>query len=118
MPDEFDFKKYKSFEEFSESLEGYRYYHDLYLKAINHPIRRKILKTILTIKNAKITKEDLFLALKNEGILTDRNIFTYNVEYLKKAFCIEETREENSKETYLQITQNGRVIEFLNKLEE
>jgi hypothetical protein len=38
MPDESDFKDFKSIEEFEKTVEGSKYFHDLYLKAVNHPI--------------------------------------------------------------------------------
>jgi hypothetical protein len=116
MPDEFEFKKYKKFEEFEESIEGYRYYHDVYLKAINHPIRREILKAILEENNKKITEEGLYEVLKNKGIIKKREVLKYNLDYLKKAFCVEIIKDENSNKQYYQITQSGKIIEYLNKL--
>ena len=35
MPDESDFRNYKTAEEFSKTVEGTRYLHSLYLKAVN-----------------------------------------------------------------------------------
>jgi len=116
MPDEFDFKEYKKFEEFEESLEGYRYYHDIYLKAISHPVRREILKAILEADDNKITEEDLYKKLKNKGVLNKRDILKYNLDYLKKAFCIELVKDKHSKKDYFQITQSGEIIKYLNEL--
>jgi hypothetical protein len=116
MPDEFDFKEYKKFEEYEESLEGYRYYHDIYLKAINHPIRREILKAILEVDAEKISEDALYEILKNKGVLNKREILKYNLDYLKKAFCIELVKDKDSKKDYFQITQSGEIIKFLNEL--
>jgi len=116
MPDEFDFKEYKKFEEFEGSLEGYRYYHDMYLKAINHPVRREVLKAILETDDKKITEDVLYEELKNKGILNKRDVLKYNLDYLKKAFCIEVIKDEDSKNNYFQITQSGKVIKYLNEL--
>ena len=49
MPDEFDFKNYKSMKDYGKSLEGSKYLHDLYLKAVNHPVRREILEMLVII---------------------------------------------------------------------
>jgi len=51
MPNEFDFKNYKSIEEYGKTMEGTKYLHSLYLKAVNHPIRREILSIVSKAKN-------------------------------------------------------------------
>ena len=61
MPDENDFRDFKSIEEYGETLEGSKYYHDLYLKAVNHPVRREILEIVN--KSIKISKNDLLLKI-------------------------------------------------------
>ena len=61
-------------EEYMKTLEGSKYYHDLYLKAVNHPIRREILKIVNESK--RISKTDLFIKLKEEKLLDD-NKFRY-----------------------------------------
>lgn len=109
MPDEFDFKKYKNFEEFANSVEGYRYIHDVYLKAVNHPVRREILKIIN--RRGKATEEFLFKYLKKSEAIKDLNILKYNLDYLIKAFCIEKIEKEGKK--YYQITKNGKIIDYL-----
>ncbi|MFX1418396.1 MAG: hypothetical protein ACFE9N_05690, partial [Promethearchaeota archaeon] len=103
MPDEFDFKNYKSMEEYSKSVEGTRYLHELYLKAVNHPIRREILN-IVNIFN-RISKKDLLNKLIEDKILDDESLFNYNIDFLIKAFCIKSTTDEISNEIYYEITQ-------------
>ncbi|MBD3196056.1 MAG: hypothetical protein GF317_13440 [Candidatus Lokiarchaeota archaeon] len=112
MPDEFDFKNYKTFDEFGKTLEGNKYIHGLYLKAVNHPVRREILKIIN--KKHKISESELFEILKKNKVLKNKEIFDYNIDYLLKAFCIQRSKEnpENTKNVY-EITQNGKVIEYL-----
>ena len=61
MPDEFEFKNYKSMKDYSKSLEGTKYLHDLYLKAVNHPVRREILEIVNKAK--KISKKELLKVL-------------------------------------------------------
>ncbi|MFX1314331.1 MAG: hypothetical protein ACFE9T_00575 [Promethearchaeota archaeon] len=108
MPDEFDFKGYKSMEEYSKTIEGTKYLHDLYLKAVNHPIRRKIL-TILN-DSKKISKEKLFGILSEEKVIEDESSFNYNIDYLIKAFCIEKVEEKDK--IYYIITQSGKVVDY------
>lgn len=111
MPDEFDFKNYKTMEEFSKSVEGTRYLHDLYLKAVNHPIRREILNIVN--KLTRISKSKLLKKLIEDKIIEDESMFNYNMDFLIKAFCIKSVKDEKSNEIFYEITQGGRVIEYL-----
>ena len=109
MPDESDFKDYKSMEEYGKTVEGTKYLHSLYLKAVNHPIRREIL---ITVNNAKkISKNNLLEALINKDIVTDESAFNYNMDYLIKAFCVKKVEENN--EIFYEITQSGKVVNYL-----
>jgi len=109
MPDEFDFKNYKSIDEFSKSPEGVRYLHDLYLKAVNHPVRREILNIIN--KKGRISKKELFKTLLESKIISDESMFNYNIDYLIKAFCINLSEKED--EIFYEITQSGKVVDYL-----
>ena len=109
MPDEFDFKDYKSLEEYAETLEGSKYFHGLYLRAVNHPIRRQILH--LVNEREKVSKDELFQELHSENLVSELSILEYNLDFLVKALCIEKV-DQNS-EIYYVITQLGKVIEYL-----
>jgi hypothetical protein len=109
MPDEFDFKKYKSFEEYAESVEGYRYIHDVYLKAVNHPVRRGILKIIN--ERGDVSEEFLFTELKKQGTIKNMQDLQYNLDYLLKAFCIKRMEEADGK--LYRLTKNGKIINYL-----
>ena len=109
MPDEFDFKNYKSLDEFSKTVEGVRYLHDLYLKAVNHPVRREIL-TIIN-KEGRISKKELLKTLLESKIISDEFMFNYNIDFLIKAFCI--NLFEKDDELFYEITQSGKVVDFL-----
>ena len=109
MPDEHDFKNYKTIEEFSKTIEGSNYFHDLYLKAVNHPIRREIL--VIVNQENKISHVDLFQILLKNKIINEESIFTYNIDYLIKALCI--NKIEENKEIFYSITQGGRVVDYL-----
>ena len=113
MPDESDFKDYKSIEEFGKSMEGSKYYHDLYLKAVNHPVRREIL-TLLSGKDG-LSKKFLVDHLLEKKLIRDESMFKYNIDYLVKALCIEIKLDENTSEDYYYITQEGKVIDYLDK---
>ena len=109
MPDEFDFKNYESMEDYGKTVEGSKYLHSLYLKAVNHPVRREILTIVNEAK--KISKKKLFDILKGKDLVNDEASLDYNIDYLLKAFCVKKTFEE--KETYYEITQSGKVVEYL-----
>jgi hypothetical protein len=111
MPDEFDFKKYKSMEEYSKTVEGTRYLHDLYLKAVNHPIRREILNIINDL--TRISKSTLLKKLIEDKIIEDESMFNYNMDFLIKAFCIKSINDEETNEIYYEITQSGKVVDYL-----
>ncbi len=109
MPDEFDYKNYKSMEDYSKTLEGTNYLHGLYLKAVNHPVRRQILEIVN--KNEKVSKKTLLKELIEKNLIQDENQLIYNIDYLIKAFCINSVEDDN--ETFYEITQSGKVIEYL-----
>ena len=91
MPDEFDFKNYKSVEEFAKTLEGTKYLHSLYLKAVNHPVRREILNVVNQEK--RISRENLLKKLLEIELVNDEFVLKYNMDYLIKAFCINEVKK-------------------------
>jgi len=109
MPDEFDFKNYESMEDYGKTVEGSKYLHSLYLKAVNHPVRREIL--IIVNKAKRISKDKLFEILKGRDLVNDEASLDYNLDYLLKAFCVKKVVEEN--EIYYDITQSGQVVDYL-----
>ena len=111
MPDEFDFKNYKSMEEYSKTMEGTKYLHDLYLKAVNHPVRREILEIVNKAK--KISKKELLKVLIEKKLIKEENQLVYNIDYLLKAFCINSIKNDERDEIFYEITQSGKVIEYL-----
>ena len=111
MPDESDFRNYKSLEEYMETPEGSKYYHDLFMRAVSHPIRREILNIVNESK--RISNPELFLKLKSENILDDKNVFNYNLDYLIKALCINVIKDETSGQIFYEITQSGQVVDWI-----
>lgn len=113
MPDEHDFKDCKSIEEYSKTLEGSKYYHSLYMKAVSHPIRKRILQIIYSQKAINYPK--LLSILTKEGIISKEEILKYNLDYLIKALCIKEIIDNDSGEKYFMITQSGEVVGYLDR---
>ncbi len=111
MPDESDFRQYKTLGEFMKTSKGSKYYHDLLMRATSHPIRREILNTIN--KSYKISYHDLFSALKTKNILDDINVFKYNLDYLIKALCINVIKDGTNNQIYYEITQAGQVVDWI-----
>ena len=111
MPDEKDFRLYKTIDEYGKTLEGNKYYHDVYLKAVNHPIRREILN-IVNKKN-KIFRSELISILFEKRIIDSEFTFNYNMDYLAKALCVNVIKDEKNGEIYYEITQSGKVIDYL-----
>ena len=109
MPDEFDFKDYKSLEEYAKTLEGSKYFHGLYLRAVNHPIRRQILHVVN--EREKVSEDELFNELQSKNLVNELSILEYNLDFLVKALCIEKVNQNS--ENYYVITQLGKVIEHL-----
>ena len=113
MPDEYDFKDYKTIEEFGQTSEGSKYYHSLYMKAVNHPVRKQILKIVY--KEKQISHSKLLEILIEEGVITDENVLKYNLDYLIKALCILEELDEKTDVKSYKITQSGEVVDFLER---
>jgi len=81
--------------------------HTQHLKAVNHPIRREILKRV---NNATIiTKTNLMKDLIDDKIVEKEDIFDYNMEFLIQAQCVRKNLENN--ETSYEILPGGKVIE-------
>ncbi len=77
--------------------------HDLYLKAVNNPVRRRILE-LISKKPAK--KFDITSMLVNEGVIKERSDINYHVDFLVKANCVAVEGDTIS------ITKGGQVINY------
>ena len=82
--------------------------HGLYLKAVNHPVRRVILE--LVNKAKKISHKELLNTLLEKQTIKEEFALNYNLDYLTKAFCIKKI-EENA-DVFYEITQMGNVVEY------
>lgn len=87
----------------SKSIEETRKYHKRYLRAINSPIRRKILRAL---KESCATIEDLEF---RTGL--DKVNLEWHLSVLEQGFCVEKDNEQG-KLVY-RLTQEGKVVDYL-----
>ncbi len=87
------------------SMEETKEYHIRYLRAINNPLRRKILRAL---KDGKAEVGDLASAL---GL--DERTLRWHMDVLAYGFCVE--KEEKDGVTLYNITDEGRVVDFVDK---
>lgn len=83
--------------------------HGQHLKAVNHPIRKEILKLIYKKDDKMISRDILFESLKERNLVDDENIFSYNTDILIHAQCIEKIQQEGNQ--YFALLPGGQVIE-------
>jgi DNA-binding transcriptional ArsR family regulator len=77
--------------------------HELYLRAINSPLRRKIL-SVLKENNSTIEE----LAVKT---CLDESTVRWHLNVLESGLCVE--KEDNDGKTLYKLTQFGKVIEYM-----
>jgi len=81
--------------------------HAQHLKAVNHPIRREMLKRLNNVSS--ISKVNLLKDLIDNKILEQEDVFDYNMEFLIQAQCVKKIITDN-KISY-EILSGGKVIE-------
>lgn len=82
---------------------GQRSKHDRAARAINHPIRKRMLEVIL---DKPVDKESLITQLINEGVLPDASHFKYHASMLLNAECIE------LQDGNYHVTKAGEAVRF------
>jgi len=85
------------------SIEETRKYHTRYLRAINSPLRREILRAL---REGYSTIEDL---QSRTGL--DKDALNWHLSVLEHGFCIETDIKQG--ERFYKLTQEGRVIDYL-----
>jgi DNA-binding transcriptional ArsR family regulator len=85
------------------SIEESRKYHTRYLRAINSPLRREILRAL---KAGYSTIEDLE---SRTGL--DKDTLKWHLSVLEHGFCIEKDIKQGKR--FYKLTQEGRVIDYL-----
>lgn len=86
-----------------KSIEETRKYHLLYLRAINNPLRRRILRAI---KDGCTTIEDL---RSSTGLDTDS--LKWHLSVLERGFCLEKNIRDGK--VIYKLTQEGKVIDYM-----
>jgi hypothetical protein len=81
--------------------------HAQHLKAVNHPIRREMLRIVF--ENESIKESDLLDKLIQDNIIEDTNLFNYHMDFLLQALCVEKVEQEGIQ--YYKILPGGKVIE-------
>jgi len=93
----------KNSKKIGKLIEETRRYHKRYLRAINSPLRREILRAL---KEGYTTIEDL---QSHTGL--DNGALNWHLSVLEQGFCIEKDIEEG-KLVY-KLTQEGKVVDYL-----
>jgi len=81
--------------------------HAQHLKAVNHPIRREMLKRLNNVSS--ISKVNLLKDLIDNKILEQEDVFDYNMEFLIQAQCVKKIITDN--QISYEILSGGKVIE-------
>ena len=88
-----------------DSMEETKEYHVRYLRAINSPVRRELLRAL---KGGEATVEAL-------GVRTgmEEKALTWHLSILEHGFCVE--KQEKGGEVVYDLTQEGRVVDYVDK---
>ena len=86
-----------------ESLEETKDFHRRYLRAVNNPLRRKILKAL---KKKDATTENLSTRMGLETSLLE-----WHLSLLEHGFCVE--KEVRDGKIFYKLTQEGRVVDYV-----
>lgn len=87
----------------ADSVAETRRRHALYLKAVNHPLRRRILEAL---REGDATLEELSA---KTGL--DEKTLKWHLAVLEQGFCVEKI-EEGERPLY-RLTEEGRVVDHL-----
>jgi predicted transcriptional regulator len=87
----------------NQSVDATRQFHERYLRAINSPLRRTILKTL---KEGCKTIEDL---ASKTGV--DNDTLKWHLAILENASCVE--KDEKQGRPIYKLTQEGRVVDYM-----
>ena len=89
----------------ADSMEETKERHRRYLRAVNNPIRRKILRSI--------EKGNINIEAMSEDMGTDEKTLSWHLGILEDGFCVERTTNGDQEE--FKLTQEGLVVDFLDK---
>jgi len=89
----------------ADSMEETKERHRRYLRAVNNPIRSKILRSI--------EKGNTTLASISEDTGTDEKTLSWHLRILEDGFCVEKIKEGDLEKYSL--TKEGQVVDYLDK---
>ena len=87
------------------TMEETKEYHKRYLRAVNNPNRRDILRAL---KNGEATTENLETST---GL--DAKTLDWHLSILEYGFCVE--KEERDGEPFYALTKEGLVVDYVDK---
>ena len=87
----------------TDSIEETRLFHTRYLRAINSPLRRKILRIL---NEGHSTVEELQFKMS-----LDKATLKWHLDILEHGFCVE--KQINQGKLVYNLTQDGKVVDFL-----
>jgi len=87
------------------SMEETKEYHVRYLRAVNSPVRREILRAL---KDGEATVEAL-----GERTGMEKKVLTWHLSILEHGFCVE--KQDKDGEVVYDLTQEGRVVDFMDE---
>ena len=96
---------YKDSKTIGNSLEETREYHKRYLRAVNSPIRRKILRAL---KSGPLTLEEL-----GERVNMEQKTLSWHIDILEYGFCIDRI-EKGGKEVLI-LTKEGEIVDYTDR---
>ena len=88
-----------------DSLEETKEYHRRYQRAVNNPVRRKILSILM---DGEMSIEDL-----KSRMVMDEKTLKWHLDLLEHGFCVE--KEVKADSIIYKITKDGKVIDYLEK---
>lgn len=88
-----------------DSMEETKEYHVRYLRAIQSPLRREILRAL---KDGEAT-----LGILAERTGMEEKTLTWHLSILEHGFCVE--KRELEGETVYDLTQEGKVVDYVDK---
>jgi DNA-binding transcriptional ArsR family regulator len=86
--------------------------HEVYLKAVNNPVRRRLLEII---SKAPLSSDALAEQLVQEGLLRNKGTLNYHLDVLGKAKCVVLDRDPKGNIKAIKITQGGQVVDYMEK---
>jgi DNA-binding transcriptional ArsR family regulator len=86
--------------------------HEAYLKAVNNPVRRRLLEMV---SKDPLSPDAVAEQLVREGLLRNKETLNYHLDVLVKAKCVILDRDPQGNIKAIKITQGGQVVDYMEK---